>query len=93
MFSKTALFASAALMAFVIVQASPVSALIITTPAHCKQALEDAKMARTNEPDIGEKSGKVFDEIIALAEQRCAEKEFVYADQLLNIARGMVASE
>ena len=66
---------------------------MITTPAQCKQALEDAKTARANEPDIGDKSGKVFDNIIALAEQRCAEKEFVYADQLLNIARGMVASE
>ena len=61
MFSKTALFASAALMAFVVVQASPVSALIITTPAQCKQALEDAKTARTDQPDIGDKSGKVFD--------------------------------
>ncbi len=91
--SKTILFASAALIAFVVVQASSVSASMITTPAQCKQALEDAKTARTNEPDIGDKSGKVFDDIIALAEQRCAEKEFVYADQLLNIARGMVASE
>ncbi len=93
MTSKTILFASAALMAFVVVQSSSVSAAMISNPAQCKQALEDAKTARTNEPDIGDKSGKVFDEIIALAEQRCAEKEYVYADQLLNIARGMVASE
>jgi len=55
--------------------------------------LEDAKSARADQPAIGDKSAKVFDSIIALAEQRCAEKEFVYADQLLNIARGMVAFE
>ena len=91
--SKTILFASVALMAFVVVHASSVSASMITTSAQCKQALEDAKTARENEPDIGDKSGKVLDQIMILAEQRCAEKEFVFADQLLNVARGMVASE
>ena len=91
--SKTILFASAALFAFAVVQASSVSASMISTPAQCKQALEDAKSARADQPAIGDKSAKVFDSIIALAEERCAEKEFVYADQLLNIARGMVAFE
>lgn len=93
MTSKTILFASATLMAFAVVQAFPLSASMINNPVQCKQAIEDAKTARADEPDIGDKSGKVFDEIVAMAEQRCAEKEFVYADQLLNIARGMVASE
>ncbi len=65
----------------------------VTDASACKQALVDIKEQRLNEPEIGDKAAKMFDEIVALAEQRCAKKEFKYANDLLTIARGMVASE
>ena len=61
--------------------------------AECAQAVADAKAARENEPDIGPKAGKIFDDVVELAAKRCEQKEFVYAGELLNLARGMVASE
>lgn len=61
--------------------------------AECAQAVADAKAARENEPDIGPKAGKIFADVVELAEKRCEQKEFVYAAELLNLARGMVASE
>lgn len=65
----------------------------VTDAMACKQALVDIKEQRLNEPEIGDKAAKMFDEIVALAVQRCANKEFKYANDLLTIARGMVASE
>lgn len=65
----------------------------VTDAMACKQALVDIKEQRLNEPEIGDKAAKMFDEIVALAEQRCTNKEFKYANDLLTIARGMVASE
>ncbi len=59
----------------------------------CAQAVADAKTARENEPDIGPKAGKIFGQVIELAEKRCSQGEFVYAADLLNLARGMTASE
>jgi len=65
----------------------------VTDASACKQALVDIKEQRLAEPEIGDKAAKMFDEIVALAEQRCANKEYKYANDLLTIARGMVASE
>lgn len=95
---KTLKIASFAIAAATIVFASSAFAAStkskqMTDDLTCKQAVVDAKEARENEPDIGDKSAKVFDEIVRLAEQRCAQKEYAYAAELLNIARGMVASE
>jgi len=65
----------------------------VTDASACKQALVDIKEQRLVEPEIGDKAAKMFDEIVALAAQRCANKEYKYANDLLTIARGMVASE
>lgn len=65
----------------------------VTDASACKQALVDIKEQRLAEPEIGDKAAKMFDEVVALAEQRCASKEYKYANDLLTIARGMVASE
>lgn len=59
----------------------------------CTQRVADAKQARADGPDISDRAGKAFDEIVALAEQRCAEKSYKNAGQLLHIAKSMVASE
>ena len=82
-----------------------ISALIFTTNVYaqtyseptnlknCMQAVSDTQEAKEQNPEIGTKSQVVFDELVELAVKRCEAKEFVYADQLLNIARGMVSSE
>jgi hypothetical protein len=57
------------------------------------QAVADAKEAKEAEPHIGDKSEVVFDQFVARAAERCEANEFQHADQLLNIARGIVASE
>lgn len=59
----------------------------------CTQRVADAKTAREEGPDISDRAGKTFDSIVALATQRCAEKEYKSAGQLLHIAKSMVASE
>jgi len=81
---------------FLLSQPHDVAAQSVNTPANakeCTQAVADAKEARTSEPELGPKAAKAFDEIIALAEKRCAQKEFAFAGDLLTLARGMVASE
>ena len=65
----------------------------VTNAAECAQGIKDSLEARANEPELGPKAAKSFDEIIELAKQRCAGKEYSNAAELLNIARGMVASE
>jgi len=55
--------------------------------------VSDAKEAKEAEPHIGDKSEVVFDQFVARAAERCEVNEFQHADQLLNIARGIVASE
>lgn len=59
----------------------------------CTQRVADAKAAREEGPDISERAGKAFDEIVALATQRCTEKSYKNAGELLHIAKSMVASE
>ena len=85
-----------ALSGFVLFQSQSAFAQDTNVPknkADCMQGVADAKLARENEPDIGPKAGKIFDGVIELAEKRCEQSEFVYANELLNLARGMTASE
>lgn len=82
-----------------------VSCLVIATSAgaqsyteptntnNCMQAVSDTRQAKEENPALGEKSQAVFDQIVELAVKRCQDKEFQHAGELLNIARGMVASE
>lgn len=65
----------------------------IADAAQCSQSVKDTKEARASNPDLGDKSAKVFDDLMALAEKRCEQKQFKFADELLQVARGMVASE
>lgn len=96
MASKTFVFASAALAAMLFAHpqfAAAQNGPQIADASACAQSVANTKEARAQNPDIGEKSAKVFDELVALAEKRCEEKEFKKADELLQVARGMVASE
>tara|TARA_E500000318_G_scaffold74500_1_gene69132 strand:+ start:317 stop:634 length:318 start_codon:yes stop_codon:yes gene_type:complete len=59
----------------------------------CEAAIQDTQEARAGNPDLGPKSAAVFDSLLELAAQRCKDGEYQYADDLLIVARGMVASE
>jgi len=65
----------------------------ITSLKACESAISDTREARAGNPDLGPKSEKVFDELVELAGRRCQAGEYQFADDLLVIARGMVASE
>ena len=65
----------------------------ITTLKACEAAIQDTQEARAGNPDLGPKSAEVFDSLLEFAAQRCKDGEYQYADDLLIVARGMVASE
>ncbi|WP_323795239.1 hypothetical protein [Nisaea sp.] len=65
----------------------------ITTLKACEAAITDTQEARAGNPDLGPKSAAAFDDLLELAAQRCKDGAYQYADDLLIIARGMVASE
>jgi len=69
------------------------SASQVTNALECKQALIDTNEARNANPELGPKSAKIFEEVIGQAEAKCAANDFAAAAELINIARGMVASE
>jgi hypothetical protein len=73
--------------------ASKVDAQQISNEKQCLQAVKDTEEAITSNPKIGDKAEKILLEVMALAKQRCEEKQFANAKDLLELARGMVASE
>ncbi len=65
----------------------------VTNAQECAQGIADTKEAKASNPELGPKAAKIFDEVLELATKRCEQNEFAYAAELLNLARGMVASE
>jgi hypothetical protein len=59
----------------------------------CESAIKDTQEARAGNPDVGPKAAAAFDSLLELAAQRCKNGAYQYADDLLVVARGMVASE
>ena len=84
-------FATVALVASLL--ASAVQAQEITSEGQCLSAIKDTEEAIQDNPKLGDKSEKILLEYMGLAKQRCQEKDFKHAGELLAIARGMVASE
>ncbi len=94
--TRISAFAFVALAAFAYapaLHAAGPTSLQISNTVECTTALADTREAQSSNPTLGDKSAKAFEEIFALAEQRCADNQFANAADLLNIARGMVASE
>lgn len=53
-----------------------------------------AEMKASDEvPELGEKAEAELDALTTVAAHLCETGEFIYADELLEIARGMLASE
>tara|TARA_R110002012_G_scaffold187275_1_gene354234 strand:+ start:624 stop:896 length:273 start_codon:yes stop_codon:yes gene_type:complete len=65
----------------------------ITSLKACEAAIKDTQEARAGNPALGPKAGQAFESLLELAGQRCKDGEYQYADDLLVIARGMVATE
>jgi archaellin len=97
MIKKSTVLAQVVLAAVLLVQTNSVvvaqTANQVTNAIECKQGIADTNEAKTSNPELGPKAAKAFEEIMELAAKRCEQKEFPFAAELLNVARGMVASE
>ncbi|NQW01127.1 MAG: hypothetical protein HQ483_15585 [Rhodospirillales bacterium] len=65
----------------------------IENAKQCAEVVADTVQAVEENPSLGDKSEKILLEVMNLAQQRCDEKNFSAAQELLELARGMVASE
>lgn len=72
--------------------ANPASAQVVRDKKTCSQAVADAREAR-NEAAVSNKIKAEIDELIRVADHLCGQANFVYAESLLQIARGMAAGE
>ncbi len=81
------------LVATFFLSASVVKAEDILDQKQCRSVVKDTYEAIDDNPALGGKSEKILLAIMVLAEQRCDEKQFKNAKDLLDLARGMAASE
>lgn len=81
-----------ALAALSLLTAAPAMAQTVRDKKTCIRAVEDAKSARAD-ATIAAKTMAEADDLIRIAEHLCTQGNFVYADTLLQLARGMLASE
>jgi len=58
----------------------------------CMQSLQDVKGAYADK-DIGEKASVEVAKLIEISEHLCEQGNFAYANDLLALARGMLATE
>lgn len=72
--------------------AVPALAQVVRDKESCRQAVEDAKQA-LSEAQIGEQSVAKAEDLIRISTHLCEEANFVYAEKLLAISRGMTAAE
>ncbi|MGF1554318.1 MAG: hypothetical protein ACFBWO_17715 [Paracoccaceae bacterium] len=67
-------------------------AQVVQDKASCQQAVADAKEGR-DAASVSESVRAEVDDLVRIAEHLCGEANFVYAERLLAIARGMTAEE
>lgn len=79
-------------VAVVALTVSAVPAQVVMSKKTCVQAVVDARGA-LNEASVSDKTKKEVEDMIRVSEHLCGEANFVYAETLLAIARGMVAEE
>lgn len=58
----------------------------------CEQAVVDARTA-VADGDVSDKVRAEANELVRISEHLCTQGNFVYAESLLQMARGMVAGE
>ena len=81
-----------ALVAVLALSAMPAMAQVVKDKKTCLQAVEDAKNA-TAVALITEKSRAEAGDLVRISEHLCTQANFVYAERLLGIVRGMTAGE
>ena len=74
---------------------TPMQAMAETEKEKCLKKVAQIGEIQASEdtPGIGEKAEKELDEIVEIATHLCQQGNFQYAENLLVIARGMLASE
>jgi len=72
---------------------SGAAAAEINDLGQCRQVVKDTEQAIDENPAVEGKSEEILLAVMTLARQRCEEKQFSNAEDLLKLARGMVASE
>lgn len=68
------------------------SAQVVTDKKSCLQAVADAREA-SDAAAISEKARNEIADLVRISEHLCTQANFVYAERLLAIARGMAAQE
>lgn len=86
---RMVLLAAAAAIVF---SAGSASAQVVRDKKTCQQAVEDAKKA-TAEASVTDKARAEAADLVRISEHLCTQANFVYAERLLAIARGMTAGE
>ncbi|WP_425406281.1 hypothetical protein [Hwanghaeella sp.] len=71
---------------------TPVSAQVVQDKKTCVQAVQDAKQA-TADASITDKARAEANDLVRISEHLCTQANFVYAERLLAIVRGMTAGE
>ncbi|UTW51593.1 hypothetical protein KFF05_17125 [bacterium SCSIO 12827] len=72
---------------------SPASAQEIRDEKQCLQVMTDTAQAVDENPAVEGKSEEILLKVMELAKQRCKEKQFDNAKDLLLLVRTMVAAE
>lgn len=72
--------------------AAPAMAQTVRDKKTCMQAIEDVKSGREDAAVVAKTLAEA-DDLIRIAEHLCTQGNFVYADTLLQLARGMLANE
>ena len=93
MFEALKYFTMGALLIASLLSIGVVKAEDILDEKQCRSVVKDTEEAINENPTLGEKSEKILLAVMVLAIQRCDEKQFANAKDLLDLARGMVASE
>lgn len=81
-----------ATVAAIAIFAWPASAQVVKDKKSCVLAVEDAKKA-TAAAAVTEKVRASADDMVRISEHLCTQANFVYAERLLAIVRGMTAQE
>lgn len=81
-----------AAVAAVLLLSTSASAQVVQDKKTCIQAVEDAKKA-TAEAAVTDKTRAEAADMVRISEHLCTQANFVYAERLLAIVRGMTAGE
>lgn len=65
----------------------------ITSDDECEQAIDETNAAYEEFQGLGEDEKLTFEELVAQAETSCTDHDFMKAEELLETARAMVATD